>query len=93
MLFVRFNPDACRVDGALIKVSKSDRHSRLCQKLRELCRPRTQAKLTGGELQIHYLYYDSETIANGKLRPCIVRDAEWPAGLEECIASTSDVLL
>jgi hypothetical protein len=88
VIFIRFNPDECRVDGRLIKVPKAERHSQLCAELRRLCKERTQGAVWGGQLQIHYMYYDSTTRADGKLWPCVTADDEWPEGLSDCIVVT-----
>jgi hypothetical protein len=53
VVFVRYNPDAYRVDGALQKIPKKDRMARLLQFLREI-----EVQPGAVYLQIYYLYYD-----------------------------------
>ena len=53
VVFIRYNPDAYRVDGTLQKIPKKDRMARLLQFLRSI-------EVQPGEvyMQIYYLYYD-----------------------------------
>jgi hypothetical protein len=81
VVFVRFNPDACRADGRLISVLKKDRHAALVTLLRRLSRERTQGSLAAGQLSVRYLYYDTDAAG----RPLVLTDEEFPPGLAACV--------
>ena len=73
LIFIRYNPDAFRVDGELQKIKKKDRLKRYVELVRELENSEEEMM----PLTIYYLYYDT----NGdKLE--IFYDADYPKELK-----------
>lgn len=69
ILFIRFNPDAYRVDGKLKKISRIDRYAKLMQVIKEY-----SDQIEKAPLHVVYMYYDVKG-TNGKL--CIADDSEF----------------
>ena len=73
LVFIRYNPHACRHDGKLIKKLKKDREAELVKRIKTMERPRQ-------DLSIMYMYYDME----GDF-PVVVRDPRYSPELAKCV--------
>jgi len=73
LVFLRFNPDAFRIDGQIQKIKKKDRLKRYVELVKELENSEEFMPLT-----IYYLYYD---ITDNKLN--ITYDTEYPTELKD----------
>ena len=73
LVFIRYNPHACRHDGELVKKLKKDREAELVRRIKAMEYPKQ-------DLSIMYMYYDME----GDL-PVIVRDPRYSAELAKCV--------
>ena len=68
------------------QVTPEERHAALVQTLRKLQRARTRGSMAPGQLSVRYLFYDESIDAAGtRMRPCLLDDPEFPAGLDPCV--------
>jgi hypothetical protein len=76
--WIRYNPDAFKVDGATRKTTQQERKGKLVKLIDDIAKnfqPNVQ------DSYIYYLFYDSTTI-NGRLQPGILQDETYD---EECL--------
>jgi hypothetical protein len=73
LVFLRFNPDAFRIDGQIQKIKKKDRLKRYVELVKELENSEDLMPFT-----VYYLYYD---ITDNKLN--ITCDTEYPIELKD----------
>jgi hypothetical protein len=55
-VFIRYNPDAFKVNGKIVRVFREKRHELLLRKIRECMKPSLDS-----DADIVYLYYDGDT--------------------------------
>ena len=81
ILWIRYNPDAYRVNGELKKIGKSIREKKLIQHIKSL-------DLTGKSLQIEYAYYD-EVHKNGVSIPEVIFHEDYHPSYADVAKSIS----
>ena len=62
-VFVRYNPDAFRIDGKTFKVSEKKRHELLLKTIRECMKPSFDSQTA----DVVYLYYDGAEVREAML--------------------------
>lgn len=79
--FLRYNPDAFKVDGVTKRTTKKEREARLLDVIRNWQHG------PPGSLSVQYMFYDAETV-NEKLQPLIWGDPEYDETMKLCCRST-----
>ena len=79
IVFLRFNPDAFRVNGARCKVPSSKRHARLVECIRGYQAPRAPTLPPLPPMSVQYLYYSADAAG----LPLIFGEEEYDAALKE----------
>lgn len=83
---VRYNPDAFRLDGKLVKLTKSKRQARLIELLTSEDSVLRAQETLDRPLSVLYMYFDARTDEDGTIMPVVVTDdAGFNELLNDCV--------
>jgi hypothetical protein len=86
---VRYNPDAFRVDGKQVKLTKTKRETRLIELLTSEDSVLRAQETLDRPLSVLYMYFDARTDEDGNVQPIVVTDdAGFNDLLNECVLPT-----
>jgi hypothetical protein len=83
MVFIRYNPDAYKVDEVTQNTSAEDRQAALVSLLRKL---ENEPVVDNADFRTFYMYYDSNQDGAGMYKPKVFEGYDYDQQMQKCLA-------